>query len=198
MRTYSYILMMWVSHSYDHAFIGSPLLSKNPDHFLENWTIQLNWLHGPTFFCTIRNSLLQLMRKNNKQILGRTRYKQLIIDSRTTNTDNISLSRKRFSLSHLAKAIWNSKEKYWINNSLWQELNLLLQTVQPPHISWSIPISYLVKRTPNSTPWVDSSLFTTGGYCIDLNFFWYLHWPKEIRSKALKYFKKNMKIYGEH
>jgi len=148
-------------------------------------------------FCAIRNSLLHVMRKNRKIVMGRSRFKQLIIDANDGSNDNIALLRRKFAISHLAKAIWNCNEKCFINNSLREELNLLIDIITSNSIQWSMPIAHLIPRIPDYQAWGDASLTAAGGFSIDLGFYWYLAWPHEIRSKTLKFFTKNMKHNGE-
>ena len=85
-------------------------------------------------FVAIRSSLLHCMRRNKKLIMGRPQFKQAIADSTSLADDSMSILRKKFALSKLAKAIWNSKAKCFINKSLRSELDLLLQITQTPSI----------------------------------------------------------------
>ena len=55
----------------------------------------------------------------------------------------------------------------------------------------------MIKRTPDFQAWGDSSLDTAGGFPTDLGFYWYLHWPVEITSKSLKFFKRKAYFDGE-
>ena len=148
-------------------------------------------------FCAIRNSLLHLMRKNRQIVMNRSSFKELIIDASTTSQDNISLLRQKFALSRIAKAIWNSNKKCFINKSLREELNLLIDIITNPKVQWSIPIAHLITRTPDFQAWGDASLSASGGFSIDLGFYWYFQWPQSIQSKTLKFFKKRIKYNGE-
>ena len=72
-----------------------------------------------------------------------------IIDARCPNHDTISILRKKFALSKIAKAIWNSTAKYFISKILRAELDLLLQIIEDLTIQWSTPIAHMIKRTPD-------------------------------------------------
>ena len=148
-------------------------------------------------FCAMRNYLLHLMRKNRQLVMGRASYKQFIIDAGNTSTDKFAILQRKFALSRLAKAIWSSKKKCFINKSLREELNLLIEILTNPKIRWSTPIAHLIPRTPDFQAWGDASLHAAGGFSVDLGFYWYLQWPSEITSKILKFFKKRIKHNGE-
>ena len=137
------------------------------------------------------------MRKNKKLVMKRAYFKQFIIDAGSKEDDNISLLKRKFALSKLAKAIWNSNEKCFINKSLREELQLLISIVTSDTIQWQIPIAHMIPRTPDFENWGDASLTAAGGFSIDLKFYWYLHWPNSISSKTLKFFKHKVKQDGE-
>ena len=125
-------------------------------------------------FCAMRNYLLHLMRKNRQLVMGRASYKQFIIDAGNTSTDKFAILQRKFALSRLAKAIWSSKKKCFINKSLREELNLLIEILTNPKIRWSTPIAHLISRTPGFQAWGDASLHAAGGFSVDLGFYWYL------------------------
>ena len=148
-------------------------------------------------FMAIRSSLLHCMRRNRKLIMSRPQFKQAIADANDVSDDSISVLRRKFALSKLAKAIWNSKAKCFINKSLREEINLLIQIIQDQSIKWSHSIAHMIPRTPDFQAWGDASLHAAGGYSIDLQFYWYLTWPESIQSKTLKFFKRKAKYNGE-
>ena len=140
-------------------------------------------------FANIRNSIIVSLRKNRLAVYQNKRFSHFICDSNNTNTDEHSILRKKFALSKIAKEIWNSKIKCSITKSLRAELKLLCFILKSDTFFWETPIAHLIKRTPDFSAWGDSSLEAAGGFSPDLQFFWHLRWPKEIRSKTLKYFK---------
>ena len=148
-------------------------------------------------YIAIRGSLLNLMRKNRKVVMNRARFKQFIIDAGSHEDDNISLLKKKFALSKLAKAIWNSKEKCFINKSLREELHLLISIVTSDTINWHTPIAHMIPRTPDFQAWGDASLMAAGGFSVDMKFFWHIQWPHSITSKTLKFFKHKIKFKEE-
>ena len=130
--------------------------------------------------------------------MGRPQFKQAIVDANDLSDNNISILRRKFALSKLAKTIWNSNAKCFINKSLREELNLLIKIIGDEAIKWQNPISHtMIPRTPDFQAWGDSSLYTAGGYSTDLNFYWHIQWPQSIQSKSVKFFKRKEKFQGE-
>ena len=162
------ILKHW--HIHRNRFVikeASSLLGKlNYAAKLAPWTRLL--------FVAIRSSLLNCMRKNKKIVMTRARFKQYIADANDPNDDFISLLRRKFALNKLAKPIWNSNAKCFITKTLRAELNLLYQIIEDNSINWTTPIAYFIKRSLDFQVWGDSSLQATGGYSLDLGFYWHL------------------------
>ena len=101
----------------------------------------------------------------------------------------MSLLKKKFCLSKVAKAIWNVPAKCFISNELRVELQLLHSLVDNPKMNWYTPISHLVDRDPDYQVWGDSSLDCAGEYSHQLKFWWFLDWPQTDKNKTLKHFK---------
>jgi len=78
---------------------------------------------------TIRSLLLTIARKNRQLVMKREYFKQFVIYSDGKEGTNIFTLRNKSSLSMLAKAIYNSNKKCYINKSLREELNLLIKII---------------------------------------------------------------------
>ena len=75
-------------------------------------------------------------------------FKQVIAEAHELLDDSIAILKRKFALSKLAKAIWNSNTKCFITKSLRAELNLLIQIINyDDSIQWSSPIAHLILRT---------------------------------------------------
>ena len=148
-------------------------------------------------FIQIRSSLLHCMRKNKKLVMKRSSFKQVLADAQDLKDDSITFLRRKFALSKLAKAIWNSNAKCFITKSLRAELDLLIHIITDPTIRWSSPIAHLIPRTPDYQVWGDSSLDAAGGYSTDMGFYWHHSWPDSIRTKSVRFFKRKAKFDGE-
>ena len=145
-------------------------------------------------FANIRNSIIVSLRKNRTAVYKNKRFSEYIKDSQNTDDNDISILRKEFALSKIAKEIWNSKIRCFITKSLRQELQLLSYILKnDKDFKWETPIAHLIPRTPDFAAWGDSSLDAAGGFSTDLKFFWHLLWPDEIRKKTLKYFDIRIK-----
>ena len=49
------------------------------------------------------------------------------------------------------------------------------------------PIGHLIKQSPSGVGYSDSCLHAAGGCILDLGFWWYLEWPKNIQQHTLKF-----------
>ena len=132
--------------------------------------------------------MIVILRKNRSAAYGNKKFVDIIKDSNSTDTDDISLLRKKFAASKLAKAIWNCNIRCFISKSLRSELKLLSDIMKNKKFCWETPIAHLIPRTPDFSAWGDSSIEAAGGFSLNLKFFWHVKWPKEITSKTLKYF----------
>ena len=82
-------------------------------------------------------------------VTKRAHFKQIIADAHNPDDDNISILRRKFALSKLAKAIWNSTAKCFITETLCAELDFLIQIIEDPAIQLSTHIAHLINRTPD-------------------------------------------------
>ena len=144
-------------------------------------------------FANIRNSIITALRKNRTTVYRNKRFSTYIKDSQSLEHDDMSILRKKFALSKIAKEIWNSKARCFISKPLRQELKLLSDILKSTEFKWETPIAHLVPRTPDFIAWGDSSLDAAGGFSTDLKFYWHLLWPEEIKKKTLKYFDIRIK-----
>lgn len=98
------------------------------------------------------------------------------------------------------KELYRSKATMYISTSMKAELNFLLHVFNNPEkYTWKTPISHLIPRDPSFESFGDSCLFACGGFSLDLAYWWYIEWPKEIRQRTLKHFifKKKDPSTGE-
>ena len=149
-------------------------------------------------FANIRHSLIVALRKNRASVYNNKKFSEFIADSESQNSDEFSLLRKKFALSKIAKAIWNSSAKCFITKPLRAELKLLADIMENKEFHWETPIAHLIPRTPDFAAWGDSSIEAAGGFSLDLKFFWHIKWPESVTSRTLKYFtvrsKENDKL----
>ena len=86
----------------------------------------------------------------------------------------------------MARAAYDVEVLVPISLLLRAELDFLLECLRPDlHHLWSAPIAHLIPRTPDFTVYGDSCLASMGGYCRELQFWWYLDFPTVIRRKAI-------------
>lgn len=102
--------------------------------------------------------------------------------------DNLAATYARSTTSRLQH---QSRDKFIINRTLRIELDLIRSALSSDWIDMSRPIAHLVDRDPSGTGWSDSSLDAAGGYSIDMQFWWYIEWPSEVRKSTLRFVKNN-------
>ena len=89
---------------------------------------------------------------------------------------------------HIAKAIWRKRDICFLNKSATDEIQVSRQVLSnPTKFKWEIPIAHLIKRDPDYQSWGDSSLSSAGGFSIDLDYWWEVDWPEEVRKRTLKF-----------
>ena len=75
-----------------------------------------------------------------------------------------------------------------LNRTARWELKLIRMALTAEWIDMHRPIGHLVPgRDPSAESKSDSSLHAAGGYSKDLGFWWYIQWPKEVRSRTIKF-----------
>ena len=122
------------------------------------------------------------LRRTNKQ------FRQLMKDARTEREPTRAST---FAQSETAKAIHSCPRKHFINGTLRQELHLITTALQSNRLKMGSPIGHLIRRDPSASAWSDSCLFAAGGYSVDMNFWWYIEWPDEIKRHTLVYVRNN-------
>ena len=150
-------------------------------------------------FYGLRHSMLIAIRLNTKKIHNDLQFKDIVLDAHNTALTPHTLLKKQFASSKLARTIWDSKEKHFINSTLKAELKFLREILLDPiKYHWSSPIAHLVRRTPEIYSAGDACLTGAGGFSRNAKFWWFLQWPKEIIEKTLKEFNIRVRIDKEH
>ena len=66
------------------------------------------------------------------------------------------------------------------------------KTLEPTSgVIWEAPIAHLIKKTPFATAYGDACLDASGGFSVDLKFWWHLKFPDSVVRCTLKYLKDN-------
>ena len=152
------LLRHW--HAQRKSFVikeSATLLGK-----LENTATVAEWARF--LFLSLRHAILLALRTNTKHVYAKKSFKHFIAHAHELPCDDFSLLRKKFALSKIAKAIWNSKEKAFITKELRKELILIESILKNSQIRWATPISHMVARDPDFQSWGDSSLTHAGGF----------------------------------
>lgn len=72
-----------------------------------------------------------------------------------------------------------------------EELHLIIRALESRRLKLRTPIGHLIRRDPSARAWSDSSLRAAGGFSVDMGFWWYLKWPKEVEDHTLIYVRSN-------
>lgn len=105
---------------------------------------------------------------------------------------NASTEKARtFYQAQNAQQVHRCKQQHNIIRTLRQELDFIRQALSDSSVQTSCPIAHLIPRVPFATAYSDASLLGAGGYCPNLNFWWYLEWNREIRQRTLPQLKDN-------
>ena len=98
---------------------------------------------------------------------------------------------KTFAMSYVARKEHKNPILYNINTTLHHELKLIYRALTGSQLAFQTPIAHLILREPRAVGDGDASLKAGGGCCKELNFWWYLKWPAEVREFTLRYIKNN-------
>ena len=125
---------------------------------------------------------------DNKSYLVRTdkQFRQLL---KETKSEDARIS--TFGLSQTSRQVHSCDRPHWINKTLREELHLIIKALENKRLNKRTPLAHLVRRDPSATAWSDSCLYAAGGFSIDMDFWWYIEWPEEIRECTLKFIKSN-------
>jgi hypothetical protein len=128
--------------------------------------------------------------KKNQAFLVRTnkQFRQLLKDSKSSDKRTST-----FGLSQTSKKVHSCDQPHWINQTLREELHLIIRALENKRLKKRTPLAHLVRRDPSAKAWSDSCLYAAGGFSSDMKFWWYLEWPKEILECTLKFVKNNEK-----
>ena len=83
----------------------------------------------------------------------------------------------------LAKKAYSSKVNVNITRAMRNDFDIIheITTEENFHL-WRTPIAHLIERVPDFTSFGDSCLEGAGGFSTELNFWWYMSWPEEVKK----------------
>ena len=83
-------------------------------------------------FYVLRHSMLVVIRKKTKKIHGDLQYRDVVLEACSTAFTPHALLKKQFASSTLARKVWHSNDKHFINQSLKAELKALRDIMNEP------------------------------------------------------------------
>ena len=96
---------------------------------------------------------------------------------------------RTFAQSEIARKVHNLKKTYVIPPTMKEELQIIRYALESNEIKKSTPIAHLLPDHYDSIAYGDSSLDAAGGWSIDMQFWWYLEWPDEIKQRTVRYIR---------
>ena len=153
------------------------------------------WLR---FFCiSLRDSCLIALRKNRNLVVGDKTMHHYIVDSTYKGSHTMKLLKKHFATGKIAQKIWQSKTRFFLTKDMKEDLRFINHFFSCKRRSLLVPIVHWVPRDFDFSGRGDACLEGGGGYSEDLQFWWFLVWPDEIKNKTLKYWDVKVKIDNE-
>jgi hypothetical protein len=135
----------------------------------------------------VYTSIMAGIKTNKVQLINTNKHfrEQMKI----AKNDAIDKMERTFAQSETARKIHCHKKEHWINGTLKEELQLIRAALSDKSISKACPIAHLIPDHEDSEAHGDSSLDSAGGWSTDMQFWWWIDWPEEIKKRTLRYIK---------
>jgi len=163
---------------------------------LEFFSTITPWIRFLTF--SIKHSVLLALRDNNAKISSTKSMRHLFSDSLLLEQNEDAISRKNFAFSKIVKSIWNLKTKFFITTTLRNDIGYLHTVFSSPKYKIMAPIAHIIHRDPDYVAYGDACLDGAGGFSENLQFWWFLQWPKNIEARNIKHFRAKYKSPNGH
>ena len=122
----------------------------------------------------------------------RTLARQIDKKNFRSSTSKVHEKLVRFALKKAARMVHQSKEEYYIVDSMREELDFFEQYLRHGSgVSWEAPIAFLIPRMPTASTAGDSCLEEGGGWSTELLFLWHIVYPDEVVKRTIKYLCNN-------
>ena len=135
--------------------------------------------------------------RSNQQYLANTSksFKAMIrlVKNKKLSTLEEDVRELNYAARELATSVHRCKERYFINKTLKQEIQLLREVLADTSIPLETPIAHCIKRAPSASAWGDACLYGGGFFSIDLRFWWHLEWPEEVKQRTKLFLENNKK-----
>ena len=182
------LLTDWHKHRRSFTLKQGAQLLGNLEH-LSTWCTWLRYLSY-----ALRDSIMIALRANRTKVYNNRSMAHFVSDSKLPGHDWQKLLKKHFAHSQIAKAIWELKTSFFINQSMRQELILLLHIFNNTQkYKIHMPIAHYIPRSPDFLALGDACLQGAGGFCDRLKFWFFLPWPKAITDRTIDKFANQIK-----
>jgi hypothetical protein len=143
---------------------------------------------GIFLFTNLLKALHEALNKNAQRLMRSEEFRLLTHEAGRHPTDSAKF---KFFASKVARTIWDSKEKTWLNKLVKDEISFLVSILSNEYTCrWSAPIAHLIQREQHYEIFQDACLTGAGGFSIQLLFWWALEWPDIIALRTIRYLRK--------
>jgi hypothetical protein len=102
---------------------------------------------------------------------------------------------ERFKPIH-SKSKWRCKSRTYLNLTSKDTIEVLIFILtHKKEFAWEVPIGQLIKRTHDYEGWGDACLDSGGGMNFDLEFWYELEWPEDIKNRTLRNLKPGSETF---
>jgi hypothetical protein len=146
----------------------------------------------------IYSSLATALRLNNSHLIRTSwRFCEALHTICSAATSATGDAKRAFVTGATSRSIHDGCPiLHHIGSDLRRDLRLIKRVLSSRRSPISCPIAYLIPRVPFGVARSDSSLSARGGYCPQAQFWWYLEWPIDVRTRTIQYItmKNNPKL----
>lgn len=116
-------------------------------------------------------------------------FRAQIKQAKLAVVDEKSRLEATFAQAETSRRVHNLKKKYFINETLREELNIIRRALESEQVLKTTPLAHLIDNDPDSEADGDSSLDAAGGWSTSMQLWWYIEWPEHIKQRTLRFVK---------
>lgn len=93
-----------------------------------------------------------------------------------------------FAMRLVARRVHKSKKRYFINETLREEISHIRQVLST--VSLRTPIGHMIPRIQTAVQASDACIYGGGGWCLHYKFWFHIEWPDVIYKRTKKFIEK--------
>ena len=164
---------------------------------IENWAEISPWVRF--LYHALRLSVNNALKVSRSIVVSSSEITHMIKAVATAPDTNDAALQDLYLKKKIAKDMYHSKVRVFINKTMQVELSLLTAILQhPSEYSLSSPIAHLVARQPDYQSFGDASLDAGGGFSDNPRFWWHIQFPTWVRQLTLRHLQILVKSKAEN